>query len=872
MTSDKRANGKNRNSQLGAYCDFRVPTSGLRPLLACHSSLVTVLMRKAIEITGMVQGVGFRPFVFRLATDNHLTGFITNTAAGVSIEVEGTADGVESFLERLPKEIPPLARITGIIVADRPSNHDVGFRILPSRSGEERRVLISPDVAVCDDCLAELFNPAGRRFRYPFINCTNCGPRYTIVRDIPYDRAKTSMAPFPMCPDCQREYDDPRDRRFHAQPNACWKCGPGVELWDNSGRRIEVGDPIQKTVELLAAGEIVAVKGLGGFHLAADAMNEASVARLRERKRRVEKPFAVMAPSLADLEEFCCLNDTARQLLQSPAHPIVLLRKKRPERFAPSVAPFNRDLGVFLPYTPLHHLLFAGNGVGASERQKSRSSPCPPCPKNFHTESTEPLRDLRVKAFPSTDVTERFENINAASKEAEGPRLAALVMTSGNISEEPIAIDNAEAVERLRGLADYFLVHNREILLRADDSVVRVGGGRARQVRRSRGYVPSPIFLKEDLPPVLAVGGELKNTICITRGREAFLSQHIGDLENLESYKFFESTVAGLKRILEVEPRMLAYDLHPDYFSTRWALNRQGIEAVGVQHHHAHIASCMAENQLDARVIGFALDGTGYGLDGNVWGGEVLACDYRGFERLAHLQHIPMPGGSAVIVEPRRMAIGYLFRHFGRELWDLDIPFVRGLDRRRTEALLRMIEHGLNCPLTSSTGRLFDAVAAIAGVREQVNYEAQAAIELEAAIEEHGAEPSSAPSAGASGEGDGYPFAIRDEGGGWVIDTRPMFVALAQDMRDRAPTGLVSRRFHLGLVDVLARTAALLRERTGLDRVCLSGGSFQNTFLSAHLQRRLEKESFQVFSHTEVPCGDGGISLGQAIIAAHRKD
>ena len=755
-------------------------------------------VRKAIEIAGIVQGVGFRPFIYRLATENNLTGFVTNTEAGVSIEVEGAAEAVETFLSRLPKEVPPLARITSMGVAHRPLNHDVGFRILPSRAGEERRVLIAPDVAICDDCLAELLNPADRRFRYPFINCTNCGPRYTIVRDIPYDRAKTSMAAFPMCPDCQREYDDPRDRRFHAQPNACWNCGPHVELWNAEGRRRESPDPVAEAVELLTAGEIVAVKGLGGFHLAVDAMNEASVTRLRERKGRVEKPFAIMAANLESIEEFCLLDDVSRGVLQSPAHPIVLLAKKQPARLAASVAPFNRDLGVFLPYTPLHHLLFAGK------------------------------------------------------------RYSALVMTSGNISEEPIAIDNAEAVERLRDLADYFLVHNREILLRADDSVVRVAGGRGRQVRRSRGYVPAPIFLKEELPPVLAVGGELKNTICLTRGREAFLSQHIGDLENLESYKFFASTVAGLKRILEVEPQILGYDLHPDYFSTRWALAQVGMERVGVQHHHAHIASCMAENHLDGRVIGFALDGTGYGLDGNVWGGEVLVCDYRSFERLAHLQYIPMPGGSASIVEPRRMAISYLFHHFGRDFWSMNIPFVRGLDRRRTETLLRLIERGVNCPLTSSAGRLFDAVAALAGVREHVNYEAQAAIELEAALEE-------------TKGGTGYRFAIREESGGWIMDTRPMFLALAQDLREGVPTGVVSHRFHLGFVDVLARTAELARGQSGLDRICLSGGSFQNCFLFRHLQKRLGARGFKVFTHAEVPCGDGGISLGQAVVAAHRK-
>jgi hydrogenase maturation protein HypF len=617
-----------------------------------------------------------------------------------------------------------------------------------------------------------------------------------------------------------------------------------------------VADPILKSVELLAAGEIVAVKGLGGFHLAVDAMNDAAVARLRERKRRVDKPFAIMTATLSGAERFCRLDDDSRKLLQSPAHPIVLLKKRQPELLAPSVAPFNRDLGVFLPYTPLHHLLFAGMDASASEPRINGSSLCPPCQKNFRTEITEHLSDLRVKALPGAEDTET--SASAACSEFGGSRLRALVMTSGNISEEPIAIDNAEAVERLRGLADYFLVHNREILLRADDSVVRVAGGRGRQVRRSRGYVPAPVFLKEDLPPVLAVGGELKNTICLTRGREAFLSQHIGDLENLESYKFFASTVAGLKRILEVEPQILAYDLHPDYFSTRWALAQEGMEHVGVQHHHAHIASCMAENHLQGRVIGFALDGTGYGLDGNVWGGEVLVCDYRGFERLAHLDYIPMPGGSASILKPRRMAISYLFHHLGRDFWDLDIPFVRGLDRPRTETLVQMIERGVNSPLTSSTGRLFDAVAAMAGVREHVNYEAQAAIELEAAIEE-------------TRKDSRYPFAIREESGGWIIDTRPMFLALAQDLRESVPTGVLSHRFHLGFVDVLARMAELARARTGLDRICLSGGSFQNCFLAEHLQGRLEQEGFQVFSHTEVPCGDGGISLGQALVAAHRK-
>jgi hydrogenase maturation protein HypF len=921
-------------------------------------------VRKAIDVTGIVQGVGFRPYVYRLAFARHLAGFITNTAAGVSIEVEGPADAVDDFICKLPAEAPPLARITQMAAHDIPARADGDFRILPSRPGENRRVLISPDVAICDDCLRELFDRSDRRFHYPFINCTNCGPRYTIVRDIPYDRARTSMAVFPMCADCQREYDHPLNRRFHAQPNACWKCGPQVELWDGEGKPVESADPVAEAAARLQAGYVVAVKGLGGFHLAVDATNSAAVRRLREGKRRVEKPFAIMASSLDAVRNFCQLDDASRALLSSPERPIVLLRRKsvspiravqiseshssaqrgsaapacgKPPAFRPMlnrsssstpagrpslpdgaeevgrdarlserqslsarqtaepqliadsiegyldepaisiaelVAPFNREYGVFLPYTPLHYLLFAAG------------------------------------------------------------RFQALVMTSGNISEEPIAIDNAEAVARLHGIADFFLVHNRDVLLRCDDSVVRVssvaqapafevcgaslsanaeevhqkarrsqrrslsasqaaelrtGWSRAepqvvvnridrnlgkpghRQVvqliRRSRGYVPVPVFLNEDLPPILAVGGELKNTVCLTKGRHAFLSQHIGDLENLESYSFFETTISSFKRILEVEPQLLAYDLHPDYFSTRWALGQTGLERVGVQHHHAHIASCMAENHLDGKVIGIALDGTGYGTDGAVWGGEVLLATYADFERSAHLDYVPMPGGAAAITEPWRMAVSYLHKHFGEAFLDLDIPFVRELDvgahrnaplRRQVAVLVRMAERGVNAPLTSSCGRLYDAVSALAGIRKRVNYEAQAAIELEAAI-------------AGDGEGAGYPFELRPDGSGWVIDTRPLFAALVDDLKRSAPVGTVSRRFHEGFADVLARAAELIHAKTGLQNVCLSGGSFQNVFLLEYLKRKLEADGLNVFTHSEVPCGDGGLSMGQALVAAHRQ-
>jgi hydrogenase maturation protein HypF len=756
-----------------------------------------VEVRKGVEVFGIVQGVGFRPYIYRLASQLRLTGSITNTAAGVAIEIQGPPQPVEDFLARLPAEAPPLARITSVVVRDLPVDHDRGFRILQSRAGAEHQALISPDVATCADCRRELFDPGDWRFRYPFINCTNCGPRYTIVRGIPYDRARTSMAVFPMCAACQHEYDDPLDRRFHAQPNACWECGPRVELRDNQRRLIHVWEPVAEAAARLRAGALVAVKGLGGFHLAADATNAEAVERLRERKRRIEKPFAIMAPDPEAIERFCELNAAARGLLSSPARPIVLLPKKQTGLIAHAVAPRNRYLGVFLPYTPLHYLLFS-----------------------------------------------------------EG-RFPALVMTSGNLSEEPIAIGNQEAVRRLGDLADLLLVHNRDILVRSDDSVVRVVGERPRQLRRSRGYAPVPVFLRDELPPILAVGGELKNTICLTHGRHAFLSQHIGDLENLESYRFFEEAVAHLKLILETEPQLLAYDMHPDYFSTRWALAQTGIERVAVQHHHAHIASCMAENRLEGRVIGIALDGTGYGTDGHIWGGEVLVASYGDFERAAHFAYVPMPGGDAAIHEPWRMAVSYLAQHFGRDFLDFRLPFVEQLDRRRVEVLLRMIERKVNSPLTSSCGRLFDAVAALAGVRQRVNYEAQAVIELEMAMEN-------------AGQDAAYPLAIVDEGDSWLIETRPLFEALVRDLQQTLPLSAISRRFHNGLVEVLGRLAVLLRKRTALNRVCLSGGTFQNIYLLEQLDQRLKADRFEVFTHADVPPGDGGLSLGQALVAARR--
>jgi hydrogenase maturation protein HypF len=754
-------------------------------------------VRRRIEVSGIVQGVGFRPYVYRLAGEHSLAGHILNTSAGVTIELQGPAASVDEFLKHLSLDAPPLARITGISVQEIACSSGAdGFEILQSERDEVVRTLISPDVAVCDDCLRELFDPSDRRYLYPFINCTNCGPRFTIVRGVPYDRALTSMAGFRMCADCQSEYDDPLNRRFHAQPNACWKCGPRVELWNRDGMAIRADDPIARAVTLLGEGKIVAIKGLGGFHLAADATNPSAVELLRTRKLRVDKPFAVMVPDVATAEAFCEVDATTRIALQSPQRPIVLLHKKPGCLIAEQVAPRNRELGLFLPYTPLHHLLFAKG--------------------NFR----------------------------------------ALVMTSANRSEEPIAIDNKEAVERLHDLADFSVVHNRDILWRCDDSVVRPAAGRIRQLRRSRGFVPVPVFLHEDLPPMLAVGGELKNTICLAKGRHAFMSQHIGDLENLESYRFFQDVIEHFERILEIEPGAIAYDLHPGYLSTKWALAQKGVRLVGVQHHHAHIASCMAENHVEGRVIGFSLDGTGYGSDAHIWGGEVLQADYGGFERSAHFDYVPMPGGAKAIQEPWRMAIAYLAHHWGHEFLNLPIPFVRQLDKREAGTILQMLARNVNSPMTSSCGRLFDAVAALVGLRTHVNYEGQAAIELEAAI-------------GDSTDANAYPIDLRAEADAWILDTRPMFERLVEDLRRQVQVGAISRRFHNGLVEAFVQLAVKLRDRHGLDRACMSGGTFQNVFLSENLRTRLDTLGFKVFTHAEVPPGDGGLSLGQIMVAAH---
>ncbi|MBC7226727.1 MAG: carbamoyltransferase HypF [Thermoflexales bacterium] len=762
------------------------------------------LVSRRIHITGIVQGVGFRPFVYNLATRLGLSGWVLNSSSGVEIEAVGPEAVLDEFIARLRTEAPPLARIERITVTPLPLSHHTGegeggggvgvrpFRILHSEARPGEFVPISPDVAICDDCLRELFDPRDRRYRYPFINCTNCGPRFTIIRDIPYDRPNTTMAPFVMCPDCQAEYDDPANRRFHAQPNACPVCGPRLEF-----RAAPDAPPLYGEEALQAAraaireGRIVAVKGLGGFHLACDATTDAPVARLRERKGRVDKPFAIMSFDLPTVERYCEVNEAERALLTSRQRPIVLLRRRADAPISPLVAPGNRYLGVMLPYTPLHYLLL------------------------------EP-----AEGFP-----------------------LALVMTSGNYSEEPIVTRNEEALEQLAALADAFLLHDREIHARCDDSVTRIFRGAELPIRRSRGYAPYPVHLPFSVRPVLAVGAELKNTFCLTREQYAFLSQHIGDMENYETLRFFEDMVEQLKRTFRVEPEVVAHDLHPAYLSTRYARERAGrLPLVPVQHHHAHIAACMAENGLagDRPVIGVAFDGTGYGTDGAIWGGEFLIADYASFRRVAHLRYIPLPGGDAAIRRPYRTALAHLWA--AGVSWDEGLPPVAAATEAERAVLERQLVQGLNVVPTSSMGRLFDAVAALAGVRQEINYEAQAAVELEMQV--------------AEGVEEAYPFGVGEE-----IDPAPVVRAVVEDVRDGVPVGVIAARFHNGVAAMVREVCLRLRAGTGLNEVALSGGVFQNITLLGKTMALLEEAGFTVYVHRLVPPNDAGISLGQAVIA-----
>ena len=747
---------------------------------------------KRLEINGIVQGVGFRPFVYQLANQYNLKGEVANTSSGVSIHLEGNRQNIESFFRDISEKKPPLAHITEIDLFDEPVCDHQAFTIVDSREQSVMTTLISPDVSVCDDCRYELFDIHDRRFGYPFINCTNCGPRYTIINDIPYDRPKTSMKSFKMCPICQAEYDDPENRRFHAQPNACAKCGPHIDLYDNTRQKIATPKPLEKTVELIKQGCIIAIKGLGGFHLAVDAENDQAVANLRKRKHREEKPFALMSLDVESVQRYAKVEPEEGKLLKSPQRPIVLLKKSEPNSISKEVAPHNRYFGAMLPYTPLHYLLLS-------------------------------------RGF------------------------TALVMTSGNLREEPIAIDNDDAFERLFGIADYFLIHNRDIYLRSDDSIVRKAGGAIRFIRRSRGYVPVPVFLNKKVPPILACGAELKNTVCLTKGNQTFLSQHIGDLENLATYDFFKLTIRHMQRILNVHPEIVAFDLHPDYLSTRFAEEMESINKIQVQHHHAHIVSAMAENRIDGPVIGLSFDGTGYGTDGTIWGGEVLMAETHRFTRAAHLSYTPMPGSTAAIKEPWRMAVSYLYDALGQDFWNLDLPVLKAIEADKVKIIVDMVRKKINSPLTSSLGRLFDGIAAITGIRYMVAFEGQAAMELEMLA--------------ADKVSDIYDYEwITTEG--HKILTRPIIQGVVNDMVNGIHPSVISRKFHQTLIQMFSDLCAVIRKESGLNRVVLSGGVFQNSLLLTGLIKSLEEKNFQVFTHSKVPANDGGICLGQAMVAA----
>jgi hydrogenase maturation protein HypF len=751
-----------------------------------------------IHIRGIVQGVGFRPFVYGLAKRYKLAGWVRNTSAGVEIEVDGSPEHLQAFVKALQEETPLLAQIDSFHREEIPAAGFEAFEILASQPEQGAYQPISPDVSLCADCRRELFDPSDRRYRYPFINCTNCGPRFTIIEDIPYDRPNTTMAPFEMCPACRKEYEDPLDRRYHAQPVACADCGPHIWL-ESDGQDISKGEQaLQDARQMLRDGRILAVKGLGGFHLACDATNRDAVETLRRRKLRVDKPFALMAAGLNIVKEEAVIDGVQEEQLRSRQRPIVILERREGGSVVDDVAPGQHTLGFMLPYTPLHELLL------------------------------EP-----EDGFPSV-----------------------LVMTSGNISEEPIATGNEEARERLEPLADAFLMHNRDIETRCDDSVVRVFKGDLYPLRRARGFAPTPLKLDWELGEILATGSELKNTFCLVRGPYAFLSHHIGDMENYETLEAFETGINHYERLFRVSPELIAYDLHPNYMATRYAVDRaqsEGIEAVGVQHHHAHIAACMAEYGLDpdVNVIGLAFDGTGYGLDGTIWGGEVLVAGYADFERPYHLRPFRLPGGDLAVREPWRLALALLAETDLLE--GLSLPTLSSIDGQMQEIVLHQIETGVNAPLTSSMGRLFDGVAALAGVREKVNYEAQAAIELEALVD--------------LSEQSSYPMELN---GAW-IDYASLLGALLGDLSAGVDQSVIAARFHQSLVEVILEICSKLRNERQLNRVVLSGGVWQNIVLLERSVENLESAGFEVLWHRSVPANDGGLAFGQAIIAAAQK-
>ncbi|HXF05963.1 MAG TPA: carbamoyltransferase HypF [Blastocatellia bacterium] len=794
--------------------------------------------RLRITIRGAVQGVGFRPFVYRLATEMGLPGWVLNSTHGVFIEVEGNALNLQSFLLRIEREKPPRSFIQSLEYSFLDPVGYTTFEIRHSDGTGEKTALVLPDIATCSECLREIFDPTNRRYRYPFTNCTNCGPRFTIIEAVPYDRPNTTMKGFAMCPECQAEYENPLDRRFHAQPNACPRCGPHVELWNAGGKVLATHhDALIGAAEAIRQGRIVAVKGLGGFHLLVDARNEEAVVRLRVRKHREEKPFALMYPTLELIKEHCEVSELEERLLLSPESPIVLLHRKSAINHpslavASPVAPGNPYLGIMLPYTPLHHLLMAELG------------------------------------FP-------------------------VVATSGNLSDEPICTDEQEALKRLAGIADLFLVHNRPIARHVDDSVVRVMMGRELILRRARGYAPLPItkgawpmanrrseesgehlslhcLMTPSPPTVLAVGGHLKNTIAVSIGEQVFISQHIGDLETAEAFEAFQRVIGSFRELYNLRPSVVACDAHPDYLSTHYAW-RHGLPVIPVQHHYAHVLACMAENELVPPVLGIAWDGTGYGLDGTIWGGEFLQITDQSFLRIGHFRTFRLPGGEKAIKEPRRTAIGLLYEIFGDDVFTMmELAPVKAFSSEERAIMQTMLSRKINAPVTSSVGRLFDVVAALVGMRQVVRFEGQAAMELEFALD--GVETDEAypfristfrrQIAGSSGHAEplDLPPAV-------VIDWEPMIRDILADLRDGVSVGMISARFHNALVEAIVAVA----HHVGEERVVLTGGCFQNKYLTERTVRRLLGEGFRPYWHQRIPPNDGGLALGQAVAAVRER-
>jgi len=784
--------------------------------------------RVKLLVSGIVQGVGFRPFVYNLARSLNLKGFVMNSSKGVTIEIEG--DNSPAFIERLSREAPPLSQIMAVDIIPMPYHGYEDFQIVTSED-EGSFTLVSPDVAICKDCLRELLDKNDRRYLYPFINCTNCGPRYTIIKSIPYDRPNTTMAVFRMCPECEEEYHNPGNRRFHAQPNACPRCGPNVQLKVESEKLKvdEKEDPLKGTIRLLNEGYIVAIKGLGGFHLACNATNGEAVRKLRLRKRKSNKPFALMAPDVESVKKFCDVSDNDEGLLRSHKRPIVLLEKRQDTLLPEEISPNNPCLGFMLPYTPLHYLLFYYPLDSALSTQHSALS------TNFD----------------------------------------ALIMTSGNLSEEPIVIDNEEALSRLSGVADAFLLHNRDIFMRVDDSVIRVTIQKSAVnsqklrlqtldprpstsfIRRSRGYVPDPILLHEDGPEVLGCGADIKNTFTLTKGSFAIPSQHIGDMENYETLQFFEESLGNLKDVYRVKPVALAYDLHPGYLSTQWALRQEGIEKVGIQHHYAHIASVMAEKGIKEKVIGFSFDGTGYGTDGNLWGGEILLADIHSFERAGHFGYIPLPGGEVAVKEPWRTAISYIKDLAG----DKAMPYLESLGfperygYEKIENILKIIDIRQFSPFSSGAGRLFDAVSAMLGICDKNTFEGEAAIALESIT--------------SPAVVDDYPVDIKFSET-LEIDFSPTLLGILEDLRKGKDKGVISSLFHNTIATVIVRVAGRLSRLYLIDEIVLSGGVFQNIYLLERTIARLKSMDMNVYINEKVPCNDAGISLGQAYILRER--